>query len=84
MRAKPRTLRNDARAESFVASGELVAADGRAVAAPPPARISKTIRIDHDIDQAVKKAALGMGAKRGERVTESDVIDEALRSFLKL
>ncbi|MDD5035556.1 MAG: hypothetical protein PHE55_12445 [Methylococcaceae bacterium] len=45
-------------------------------------RITKTIRISPDIEVALKDAAYTRSKASGQRVTESDLIDEALKKYL--
>lgn len=86
--------------DQFLAGGQAAAAEvpaaAPAAAQPAPAasqlpdskaptfRITKTIRMDKSLDLALKRAALERGADSGSRVTESDLIEEALKFYLKL
>jgi hypothetical protein len=45
-------------------------------------RITKTIRIAVDMDAALKEAAHARWKATGRRVSESDLIEEALRNYL--
>jgi hypothetical protein len=47
-------------------------------------RITKTIRIDRAVDLAIKHAALERTGTGGGRVTESDIIEQAVRQYLNL
>jgi hypothetical protein len=61
-------------------------------AAKPPApsiarstpRITKTIRISPEIEEALKDAAYNRSKASGKRMTESDLIDEALKKYLNI
>ncbi len=55
---------------------------GPKVAANPAPRITKTIRLAIDLEAAVKEMAHERWKTTGKRVTESDIIDEALRKYL--
>jgi hypothetical protein len=79
MRGKP-----DISAEQFLRAGQVASGEGSTGAAAAPARITKTIRIDRALDLAVKRTALERQAASGARVTESDLIEAALRHYLKL
>ena len=56
---------------------------GAAPAAPPP-RITKTIRLATDLEKAIKKAAHSRWEETGRKVSESDIVDEALRKYLNV
>jgi hypothetical protein len=80
MKAKPNV-------GDFVAGSATAAIEGTAHArflAGQNPRITKTIRIDRALDMAVKRTALDRQAATGARVTESDLIEAALRQYLKL
>lgn len=47
-------------------------------------RITKTIRIGLSVESALKRAAFERSQASGKRVTESDVIEEALRKYLNI
>lgn len=47
-------------------------------------RITKTIRMDKRFDLALKQEVLRLATQGGPRVTESDLIEEALKLYLKL
>lgn len=47
-------------------------------------RITKTIRIDRAVDLAIKHAALARTSAGGARVTESDLIEQAVRQYLNV
>lgn len=78
---------------SFLAGGEAAALEKPM---PPPARaetsaagsssfrITKTIRMDKSVDLALKRAALERSAEGGSRVTESDLIQDAIKIYLNL
>ena len=50
----------------------------------PTPRITKTIRISREIEAALKDAAYIRSRESGQRVTESDLIDEALNKYLNM
>lgn len=53
--------------------------------APRPAgRITKTIRISPEIDTALKDAAYTRSREAGQRISESDLIDEALKQYFNI
>jgi len=52
------------------------------VAHTPSARMTKTIRLASDLDGLLKDAAHARTKASGQRVSESDIIDEALRKYL--
>ena len=47
-------------------------------------RVTKTIRISPDVEAALKEAAYTQTKASGRRVTESDVIDDALKQYLNI
>jgi len=53
-------------------------------AARPAARITKTIRISPEIEAALKDAAYHRSKASGQRVTESDLIEEALKKYFNI
>jgi hypothetical protein len=79
MKPKPDVSGSDLAA--FVARGAQAqaAADGMLAPAERVVRVTKTIRIDRAIDIALKRAALERSIASGERVTEQDLIEQALR-----
>jgi len=83
IKGKPKDL------EAFIADGA-GEAKGQAKAAPtqqaarPASRMTKTIRVSTDIEEALKDAAYAQTKHTGRRVTESDVIDEALRKYFNM
>jgi hypothetical protein len=50
----------------------------------PAGRITKTIRLAPDLEQALKDVAYERSKAISQRVTESDVIDEALRKYFNM
>lgn len=46
------------------------------------ARMTKTIRLASDLDSILKDEAHSRTKATGQRVSESDIIDEALRKYL--
>ncbi len=52
------------------------------VAAQPSPRITKTIRIAIDLDAALKETAHARWKETGKKASESDIIEEALRTYL--
>lgn len=50
----------------------------------PSPRITKTIRIAGDLDAALKETAHARWKETGKKVSESDLIDEALRKYLNI
>jgi hypothetical protein len=53
-----------------------------AVTQTPSARMTKTIRLASDLDGLLKDEAHARTKASGQRVSESDIIDEALRKYL--
>ncbi len=45
-------------------------------------RINKTLRLSQDVETALKEQAYQRTKASGQRVTESDIVDEALRQYL--
>lgn len=45
-------------------------------------RINKTLRLSQDVEAALKERAYQRTKASGQRVTESDIVDEALRQYL--
>ena len=45
-------------------------------------RINKTLRLSQDVEAALKEQAYQRTKASGQRVTESDIVDEALRQYL--
>jgi hypothetical protein len=80
MKGKPDVMA--AQLDRFLRSGQ--AAQAEVDQLTEPVRITKTIRIDRALDLALKRAALDRTAASGARVTESDVIDQAIKQYLKL
>ena len=50
----------------------------------PAQRITKTIRVSHEIEAALKDAAYSRSKESGQRVTESDLIDDALKQYFNI
>lgn len=77
--------------DQFLGAGATAAAE---TARPQPTRLAptvvlddkmaKTIRISKALNQALKREAFEREQAQGRRVTESDLIDAALRQYLKL
>lgn len=82
MRGKPDI--SAAAAERFLQGGQAAAAEAPSAPATEPVRITKTIRMDRAVEIELKRAALARSTAAGARVTESDLIDQALRQYLKL
>ncbi len=84
MKPKPKNI------DDFLNGGVKAAAEGTATQQPPvstPAsatddKIAKTIRLSKALDLAVKREAFERTQAEGRRVTESDLIDAALRQYL--
>jgi hypothetical protein len=49
-----------------------------------PARMTKTIRLATDLDAALKEEAYTRSRTSGQRITESDIIEEALRKYFSM
>ena len=79
MKGKPDVMA--AQADQFLRNGQAAAAEAPAT---EPVRITKTIRMDRALDLALKRAALDRTVASGARVTESDLIDQAIKQYLKL
>lgn len=47
----------------------------------PRQRMTKTIRLATDLDEKLKEVAYLRTRELGQRITESDLIDEALRMY---
>lgn len=47
-------------------------------------RITKTIRLRRDVEQRLKDEAYSKSKAKGKRVTESDLIEEALIKYLNM
>lgn len=62
--------------------GAEAATQSQPAAKPSVLRANKTIRLATDLDQALKDRAYQRTRETGRRVTESDLIDEAIRSYL--
>jgi hypothetical protein len=76
MRAKPNI-------QDFLNAGNT--AEQPANTAPTQAsksRINKTLRLSQDVEAALKEQAYQRTKASGQRVTESDIVDEALRQYL--
>ena len=76
MRAKPNI-------QDFLNAGN----SGEQSAKPAPtqaskSRINKTLRLSQDVEAALKEQAYQRTKASGQRVTESDIVDEALRQYL--
>lgn len=71
---------------AFVQKGALAqaAADGLIAASAPVQRITKTIRIDPAVDVVLKETVFSHWKNTGVRITESDIIDLAVRQYLKI
>lgn len=78
MKSKPKDL------DAFLSGpAEQGAATGQS-AARQPSRITKTIRISTETEAALKDAAYNRSKDVGRRVTESDLIDEAIKKYLNI
>lgn len=86
MKSKPTNI------GEFMRGGETAAAETQSHSkpVPPPApatkvqqRIVKSIRVANSIDLAIKRLAFEDTQAQGRRVTESDLIETALRQFLE-
>ncbi|HEX7817390.1 hypothetical protein [Dyella sp.] len=88
MKPKPTNI------DEFMRAGETAAAEtpshtkpasqpAPTPAAKPEQRIVKSIRVAHSIDLAIKRLAFEDTQAQGRRVTESDLIEFALRQFLE-
>ena len=74
-----------AQRNQFIRDNQSAAAEGVAAAEPAaPVRITKTIRMDRALDLVLKQAALDRTVASGARVTESDLIEQSIRQYLKL
>lgn len=82
MRGKP-DLRA-AQRDQFLSAAGAAAGETASPPAPEAVRITKTIRMDRTLDLALKQAALDRTIAGGARVTESDLIDLAIKQYLKL
>jgi hypothetical protein len=82
MKGKPNL--DAAAADRFLQGGAAAAGEANGAGAASPARNTKTFRIDRAVEVALKRAALERSVASGSRVTESDLIDQALRHYLKL
>lgn len=85
MKSKPKDI-ND-----FISGGANAAAEAPASQQPtntpasaPDDKITKAIRLSKSLDLIVKREAFERTQAQGRRVTESDLIDAALRQYLKL
>ena len=82
MKSKPKNL------DEFMSAGDTAAAESKPT--PPPAtapaetRITKTIRISPALNQRLKREAFEREQATGQRVSESDVIEAALRNYLSI
>lgn len=87
MRGKP-DIRSAQNVEQFLRGGQAAAAETPPSPDSAPAgealRITKTIRMDRATDLALKRAALEGTIANGARVTESDLIEQAIKLYLKL
>lgn len=86
MKSKPKNI------DEFMQGGEAAASESQSrtptVPQPAPApkpeqRIVKSIRVAQSIDLAIKRLAFEDTQTQGRRVTESDLIEAALRQFLE-
>lgn len=86
MKSKPKNI------DEFMQGGQAAAAETQSRSAPtsqpaqvtkPEQRIVKSIRIAQSIDLAIKRLAFEDTQAQGRRVTESDLIEAALRQFLE-
>lgn len=50
----------------------------------PASRITKTIRLAVDLEAAIKEAAHARWKESGRKISESDIIEEALRKYLNI
>lgn len=50
----------------------------------PVVRITKTIRLAVDLEAAIKDAAHARWKETGKKISESDIIEEALRKYLSI
>lgn len=55
-----------------------------ALSQPTKGRINKTLRLSQDVEAALKEQAYMRTKASGQRVTESDIVDEALRKHLEI
>ena len=76
IKGKPKNL------ESFLSGGSAERKAAEPAPATSPSRITKTIRISPELDAALKEAAYTLSRASGRRVTESDVIHEALNKYI--
>jgi hypothetical protein len=72
--------------KDFIEGGAAAATEQTAQPTPTPLadekRITKTIRIRQDVESRLKDEAYQRSKAKGKRVTESDVIEEALIKYL--
>ena len=81
MRGKP-TLDPIAFIEGSGMKEKPVAIIDTATVRAPSIRMTKTIRLASDLDGLLKDEAHARTKASGQRVSESDIIDEALRKYL--
>ena len=76
MKAKPNI-------QDFLDGGNVAERPPRpAPAQTPKSRINKTLRLSLEVEAALKEQAYERTKAGGQRVTESDIVDEALRKYL--
>jgi hypothetical protein len=78
MKSKPKNL------DSFLNGSAEQNAVTVSLGKRPAQRITKTIRISHEIEAALKDAAYSRSKESGQRVTESDLIDDALKKYFNI
>lgn len=90
MKGKPNLAGFDASqnpdAAAFIGGGSATIADAHSVTVPAtfmPAndRVNKTIRISKALENKLKREALKRSEKTGSRISESDLIEQALLAF---
>jgi hypothetical protein len=75
---KPKNL------DEFLGSAPAEQAPPEPSAARPAARITKTIRMSPEMEEALKDAAYSRSKAAGRRVTESDLIEDALKKYFNM
>lgn len=81
MKGKPKNM------DEFLSSGSAELGTAQAAVQSTgrvAARITKTIRISPEIEEALKDEAYNRSKASGKRVTESDLIDEALKKYFNI